>query len=29
MFRHNEDVQLYWINGHADYFDFVDDERKA
>ena len=20
MFRHNEDVQLYWVHGHADYF---------
>ena len=28
MFRHNEDVQLYWINGHADYFDSVPAERK-
>ena len=28
MFRHNEDVQLYWINGHADYFDSVTAERK-
>lgn len=29
MLKHNEDVQLYWINGHADYFDSVSDERKA
>ena len=28
MFRHNEDVQLYWIQGHADYFDSVSVERK-
>lgn len=28
MFRHNEDVQLYWIHGHADYFDSVTEERK-
>ena len=29
MFRHNEDVQLYWINGHADFFDSVTAERKT
>ena len=29
MFRHNEDVQLYWVHGHADFFDSVSDERKA
>jgi hypothetical protein len=23
MFRYNEDVRLYWVNGHADYFDTV------
>lgn len=28
MFRYNEDVRLYWIHGHADYFDLVSDERK-
>lgn len=28
MFRYNEDVRLYWIHGHADYFDSVSDERK-
>ena len=28
MFRHNEDVQLYWIHGHADFFDNVTAERK-
>ena len=28
MFRYNEDVRLYWIHGHADYFDSVSAERK-
>ena len=28
MFRYNEDVRLYWINGHADYFDTVAADRK-
>lgn len=28
MFRHNEDVQQYWIQGHADYFESVPEERK-
>lgn len=28
MFRYNEDTRLYWINGHADFFDSVPVERK-
>ena len=28
MFRYNEDERLYWINGHADFFDSVTCERK-
>lgn len=28
MFRHNEDVQLYWVHGHAEYFDSVPKQRK-
>lgn len=28
MFRYNEDVRLYWVNGHADYFDTVPQSRK-
>ena len=28
MFRYNEDQRLYWINGHADFFETVTPERK-
>jgi len=28
MFRYNEDVRLYWVHGHADYFESVPSERK-
>ena len=28
MFRYNEDVRLYWIHGHADFFSSVPPERK-
>lgn len=29
MFRYNEDTRLYWIHGHADFFDSVTDARKT
>lgn len=28
MFRYNDDIRLYWINGHPDFFDSVTMERK-
>ena len=28
MFRYNEDVRLYWVHGHADFFESVPAERK-
>ena len=28
MFEYNEEVRLFWVHGHADYFDSVSAERK-
>ena len=28
MFRYNEDVRLYWVNGYADHFETVPQSRK-